>query len=187
VSTLIRNFFLFLLGLLVIAGALSAIQMDREPVTDIDIGTLISRIKAGEVESIDIQGNSLLAQLKEGGKVVAQKEGGESLSTLLVNYGVKPEVLQGIKTAVKGESGWGYWARVFLPFLIPFLLIGAVIFFMMRQVQGANGRAMSFGQAGAREVALDEKTKITFKDVAALGEAKEELHEKIYRAGRENS
>jgi len=64
-----------------------------------------------------------------------------------------------------------------LPFLIPFFLIGLVIFFMMRQVQGVNNRAMSFGQSGAREVTPEAKNRVAFKDVAGLEESKEELRE----------
>jgi cell division protease FtsH len=44
---------------------------------------------------------------------------------------------------------------------------------MMRSVQGANNRAMSFGQSQARESIQSTKDKVTFKDVAGVKEAKE--------------
>ena len=59
--------------------------------------------------------------------------------------------------------------------LLPFLLIAAFFWFMFRQAQGANRSAMGFGQSKAREMKPGGKTKITFKDVAGVREAKEEL------------
>jgi cell division protease FtsH len=50
---------------------------------------------------------------------------------------------------------------------------------MMRQVQGANTRAMTFGQSGAREIPKNAKDRVTFKDVAGVKEAKEELMEVV--------
>ena len=175
--TLFRNFILFILALLVIAGVLSTFQMGGATAERIDVGKLITQVRSGEVRRIEIKGDSLLIELKSGAKEVAQKESGESLSSLLKNYGVAPEAVQGIEVAVKRQSGFGYWISVLLPFLIPFFLIGLVIFFMMRQVQGVNNRAMSFGQSGAREVTPEAKNRVAFKDVAGLEESKEELRE----------
>ena len=80
---------------------------------------------------------------------------------------------------VRENEGADYWLGAILPFLLPFLLIGAFIFFMMRSVQGANSRAMMFGQSQAKEVNKDRKDKVTFKDVAGVKEAKEELYEVV--------
>jgi cell division protease FtsH len=72
-----------------------------------------------------------------------------------------------------------FWLAALLPFLIPLLLIGFFIFFMMRSVQGANNRALSFGQAQPRESDMKNREKVTFKDVAGVKEAKEELKEVV--------
>jgi cell division protease FtsH len=58
------------------------------------------------------------------------------------------------------------------------LIIGAFWFFMIRQMQGGNNKAMSFGKSRARMVNQGDKT-VTFSDVAGVDEAKEELHEII--------
>ncbi len=58
------------------------------------------------------------------------------------------------------------------------LIIGAFWFFMIRQMQGGNNKAMSFGKSRARMVNQGDKT-VTFNDVAGVDEAKEELHEII--------
>ena len=174
---LLRNFFIFLLGLLIIAGVLSTLQFDRVKEEPLDVGTFIARVKEGQVTNIEVRGDELKVGLPDGVQAVVKKEPGESLSALLKNYGVEPDTLKNVKVEVKREGGFSYWASVTLPFLIPFILIGVLIMFMMRQVQGANSRAMSFGQAGARQAPPDAKEKVTFQDVAGLRESKEELEE----------
>ncbi len=62
--------------------------------------------------------------------------------------------------------------------ILPVLLIGAFIFFMMRQAQGTNNQAMSFGKSRAR-MFLGNKTVVTFLDVAGVDEAKQELTEVV--------
>ncbi|MBI4135559.1 ATP-dependent zinc metalloprotease FtsH [Candidatus Uhrbacteria bacterium] len=178
-STLLRNFLLFFLGLLVIAGVLSVLQGDKTAPENIDISALVAHINDQKVTRIEVRGDDVHAELTDGEKVITRKEPGESFSALLKNYDVEAAALQGIPIAVKRESGLGYWVSVFLPFLIPFFLIGLIIFFMMRQVQGVNSRAMSFGQAGARQASPDNKDKVLFKDVAGLQESKEELKEVV--------
>jgi cell division protease FtsH len=62
--------------------------------------------------------------------------------------------------------------------LLPVLLIGGFIIFMMRQAQGTNNQAMSFGKSRAR-MFLGNKTVVTFNDVAGVDEAKQELTEVV--------
>ena len=68
-----------------------------------------------------------------------------------------------------------------IPLLInigPFILIGAIWFFMLRQMQSGGNKALSFGKSRARLLSMQQK-KVTFKDVAGVDEAKEELKEII--------
>lgn len=58
---------------------------------------------------------------------------------------------------------------------VPILILGLMLWFMMRQFQGGNGKALSFGKSRARK--FDPKDKVTFNDVAGVDEAKEELKE----------
>jgi len=104
-----------------------------------------------------------------------QKEAGESFSSLMKNLGVDPAKIAKINIQVKDESGLNFWLATILPILLPFLLIGGFIYFMMRSAQGANNRAMSFGQSQAKEFTPSDKEKVTFKDIAGVKEAKEEF------------
>ncbi len=72
-------------------------------------------------------------------------------------------------------SALGAWLNV-LGGLIPFILIGGLLFFMMRQAQGTNNQALSFGKSRAR-MFMGNKPTVTFSDVAGVEEAKQELQE----------
>ncbi|HET9544453.1 MAG TPA: AAA family ATPase, partial [Gaiellaceae bacterium] len=71
-----------------------------------------------------------------------------------------------------GENAW--WS--FFIYLIPFLLFFGFWIFLMNQMQGGGSKVMSFGKSRAKRMAPDSP-KITFKDVAGVDEAVEELHE----------
>jgi len=89
----------------------------------------------------------------------------QMLSTANVGYRVKP----------KDESS--IWPQILLSWL-PMLLLFAVFFFFMRQLQAGGGKAMSFGKSRAK-LLTDHQNRITFKDVAGVEEAKDEVEEII--------
>ena len=155
------------------------LSSSQQPGT-IDILSLVDKINQAEVTSITIIDNRLVVVLKDGSTLEATKETNESLGTLLKNYNVDPEKLKALKVTVEQDTSLRFWVLTLLPFLIPFLIVAVFIYFMMRQVQGANSRALMFGQSKAREVTpQDQRNRVTFKDVAGAKEAKEELKEII--------
>ena len=60
--------------------------------------------------------------------------------------------------------------------ILPFVIFIAIIFFAMRQMQGAGGKAMGFGKSRAK-LLTERHGRVTFDDVAGIDEAKEELEE----------
>jgi cell division protease FtsH len=70
------------------------------------------------------------------------------------------------------------WLGLILTGLLPLILIGGFIFFMMRQAQGTNNQALSFGKSRAK-MWIGNKTVVTFSDVAGVDEAKTELQEVV--------
>ncbi len=176
---ILKNFLIFLLIFLVIAAIFSTYTATTEKPTEIGLDKLIAQIENEEVKEIVVRNSKLEITLNNGQKEVTKKELADSLSTLLKNYDVDPAKMKKIKLDVKEDEGWGYWAITFLPILIPFLLIAVFIYIMMRQVQGANSKAMSFGQSGARELKAKGKDRVSFKDVAGCKESKEELMEVV--------
>jgi cell division protease FtsH len=90
---------------------------------------------------------------------------------------VKPEGTT-IQFSGKEASQSGQWISLLVGAILPVLLIGGFLFFMMRQAQGTNNQAMSFGKSRAR-MFLGNKTVVTFADVAGVDEAKTELQEVV--------
>ena len=83
---------------------------------------------------------------------------------------------KGVPYSFKDISN-GTWPSWILN-LAPFVLLGALWIFMMRQMQSGGNKALSFGKSRARLHSTQQK-KVTFKDVAGVEEAKEELQEII--------
>lgn len=177
---LVKNSLIIFLLLILVMALFSLFPVSFNKTKYIGIGEVIEKINNGEAREIAVDGDKLTLTLSNNDKVFSRKEAADSLSTLLKNYDVKPEKIEKIKIDIKEQTGFGFWVGAILPFLLPVLLIGVFIWFMMRQVQGANNRAMSFGQSQARETkSNDKKNRVTFKDVAGVKEAKEELKEVV--------
>ncbi|RMH40498.1 MAG: ATP-dependent zinc metalloprotease FtsH [Deltaproteobacteria bacterium] len=71
----------------------------------------------------------------------------------------------------------GFWQNLIISWL-PILFLFVIFFFFMRQLQAGGGKAMSFGKSKAK-LLTDHQNKVTFKDVAGVEEAKEEVEEII--------
>ncbi len=178
-----KNFFLFAAIFLIIAGFLSSRTIPLKSTEKVSINQLMGFIKEGKVTAVEIDQNTIRASAQDGStvkKIETRKEGIESFSDLLKTYDIPGDKIASLSITIKEASGLGFWLGTILPFLIPFLFIAAFIYIMTRQVQGANNRAMMFGQSGARQEdwrVADKNKRITFKDVAGAEEAKEELQE----------
>jgi len=178
-KTLIKNFLIFFTVFLLMAALFSLIGGGGQKTEPVGIETLISQINDQAVDKIAIVGNEIRVTLKQGKSEIVKKEAGDTFSQIVKNYNVEPSKLSGLKIEVQDDQGLDYWLAAILPFLIPFLLISLFIYFMMRSVQGANSKALMFGQSQARETSREFKGKVTFKDMAGAKEAKEELAEVV--------
>lgn len=142
------------------------------------MGTLVERIQSEEIESISVDDSEVEITEKDGDEAVTRKEGSQPLSEVLTDYGVSPEQLQAANISVADEGGRDYLLRVLLPSLLPLAILILIFWFMIRQMQGMNNRAMTFGQSGAKQF-KDTGDKADFDDVAGAKEAKNELKEVV--------
>lgn len=176
---LFKNIFIFFFIFFVIAGLLSAFSMNQQKNDEIDTQNLVSAISENKVDKIEIDDNKLIVYYLSGETKFLYKEPNETVSEMLSNYGVSAEKLQNIKVTVLQDSPLEKFASQLLPFLIPFLIIAVFIYFMLRQVQGANNKAMMFGKAKTRDASKTTNIKVRFNDVAGIREAKAELQEVV--------
>lgn len=173
-----KNLFIVLavLALLIVgAGAFTATEEAPEKVS---LNTVAQRVKEGAVSSIRVESGKLTITLQDGTIQESRKEGETSITESLVNYGVDPAQLGAFNLEVEGAPRFQQFLPV-ISFLPPLLLIGLLVWFMMRGSRGGAGGAFSFGQARAKMFggAQGRKQNVTFADVAGEEESIEELRE----------
>jgi cell division protease FtsH len=137
----------------------------------------------------DLSYSQLIAEVENGNAVKAVFDDAEvtgmlksgKFKTVMPNPEVQAKLAdrmreKGMEVSWK-DGGSGYWIS-FLTWGLPFLLILGLWFFMLRQMQASGNKALSFGKSRARLLSNQQK-RATFKDVAGVDEAKEELGEII--------
>jgi len=177
-SYLLKNLLIAFLAFLTIAGLFALTNEASQKAKEISLNQLVDQINLEQVSEIIIRGNILEIELKDGEKEKATKEKETSLTESLKNYDIDSEKLKLINLEIKGESGLAFWLGAVLPFLFPILIIGFFFWFMFRGAKQGQMQAFTFGRSKARLIdPKDKKNRTTFKDIAGLKEAKEELYE----------
>ena len=141
-------------------------------VPELEISGVLEMAEAGQLETIEVTGDKLAVTDVDGNQFKSRKEPGVSILELLRSRGVT--VGPGtVEVEIKSDGG-GFLPAV-LSFL-PLILIGALIFYMMRRSQGGISQALNIGKSRARAIG-ENKPSVTFGDVAGADEAKQELVE----------
>lgn len=174
-----NNFLTILIILFLVTFLFANFIENKEQDASIAISEVATLVKQGNVESLIVKGGEVEVKVKDQESLkYAQKEVESSITETLQSYGVTPEQLESIKIEVKGNTGMMFWLTVLIPIIIPIIFIILLIYFLTRQVKGAGMQAFTFGQSRARLTnPKDGKQKVTFKDVAGVKEAKQELME----------
>lgn len=182
-NKMLKNLGAIFLAFLILASIFALYNADPggAKAEQISVGQLADQINKEEVKNIIVSGEKVEVERKDGSKKFFTKEKESSLSETLKNYGTDQSKLQAVPVEIKGESGVNFWLGSILPILLPFIFIAGIFWFMLRQAQRGNSQAMSFGLSRAKweDPKKKKSNRITFKDVAGAGEAKEELKEVV--------
>lgn len=173
-----KNIVAVLLIFMVLASVYSILSEQTKSPEKISLSQVVSDINAGNVKAIHIDGNDLNIVYNDDTTKISKKEAESALSQTFSDYGVSKEQMAKVNLEVREPSGLMFWLGNILPFLLPLILI--IFFFWMaaRQVKSSSLQAFSFGKSRARVTGPDDKKeKVTFKEVAGVREAKEELME----------
>ena len=142
----------------------------KQPGSDkIVFSDFIGEVEKGGVSEAVIQGSDISGKLKDG----------KTFKTYAPEY---PDLVaklreNNVKITAEPISDGMSWGSILISWLPMVLIIGVWIFFM-RQMQSGGGKAMSFGKSRAK-LLTENQHKVTFKDVAGIDEAKEEVEEII--------
>ena len=158
----------FLIALMILSVISTYVSEPAAP-NQKDFSTFIYDLNQGDIKDVTIRTSE--------GLIVGKTNSGEYFKTYYYDY---PDLIADLEAQNVGikvnptDSGW-VWG-MFLQALLPFILIFVLWFFIFNQAKGMNNQAMSFGKSRAKPW-KDNKDKTTFKDVAGINEAVEELSE----------
>ena len=181
-NKVLQNFLFVILIFLLISSlfALFNPQVFEKP-EEVSFSQVSQDISQGNIKEIIVSGDDLLILYQDGKQMTSRKEPDSSLTQSLINYGVSQEKITGFEIKIEKEKGsiweWLMPVLIFLPLLI------FIWFFWTISKQAKTGASQTFGflKAPAKLFGSGKAPgeKVTFKDVAGLEEAKEEVKEVV--------
>jgi len=167
----LKNIGLYLLILVVSVSAINYFSLLQESkIKEIKYSEFISLVEKNQIEEVTVVGeNSINGVLKDGTTFKTYAPNDPQLINKLLARNVA------VDSQPPPEPPW--WSP-FLSSILPTLLLIGVMIFIMQQMQGGGNRVMSFGKSRAK-LHSEEKTKVTFDDVAGAEEAKQDLQEVV--------
>lgn len=163
----------FLVWLAVFATIIFTFNMlqgdDYESGHNVPISELLARVSDGVVATAKIQGRNVQGTFNDGAKFKTYIGDYPDIIGRLSDGGVRVEV-------APPDTRMNSFLSIFISWFPMLLLIGVWVFFMRQMQGGGKGGALGFGRSKAKLLS-DKGPKVTFKDVAGIDEAKEELVE----------
>lgn len=159
-------------GVLLMGWKLVTVNMNNAKDTAISESKMQNDIDAGLVKDITVNGSEVTGTYKEGKGAFHTVV----TPTFMDRAEEQDMTAHGVELNVKDPDNKA-WVSILLQ-IAPIAVVFALFLFMMRQMQSGGNKALSFGKNRARLLSMQQK-KITFKDVAGVDEAKEELKEII--------
>ena len=180
-----KNSFLYLILLLILIVAAVALFPRGGGAKDIpfvggslgDSESVLERLRTDQefIERIELDRDRIKLEYIDGNSFKARMPEGVDFFEFLDREGIDVSNPTFPDLEGKGGGGLGGIFGVLINFL-PLIIFGGILIFMLRQAQGSNSQAMSFGKSKARMLTANRPT-TTFNDVAGVVEAKEELQE----------
>ena len=165
-----KNLALWLVIGLILIALFNVFNKPMTPQSEVVFSEFMNEVENGQITEVMIQGDSISGKYADGRsfQTLAPPKDPDLIRTLRG---------KGVRIVVVPPEQTSWYMSILISWFPMILLLGIWIFFM-RQMQAGGGKALSFGKSKAR-LMNEAKNKTTFKDVAGVDEAKEELHEII--------
>jgi len=170
----LRNILLWSLVIFIGLYLLGSLVKIPIPSEEIPLSQVLTDIKAEKVEQVEVEDHKLILTYQDGEIFTSRKETGTSFTEILKGAEINPET---VNITIKDTSFSRAWVDI-LATLLPLGLMVLFFFFIFRQARGAQDTLFSFGRSRARLFAKGRQD-TTFKDVAGVQEAKQELEEVV--------
>lgn len=170
----LRNILLWVLVMGIVLSLVFSFRGVQPAIEEIPLSQVLTDIKEDKIKSVEVEDDKLVLTYKDGKEFFSRKEVGTSLTEILDSAGIPSEKVQ---VKVKDTSLSKAWVDI-LATLLPLGLMVIFFFFIFRQARGAQDTIFSFGRSRAKLFAKG-KQPISFKDVAGVEEAKQELEEVV--------
>jgi cell division protease FtsH len=173
-NTLLKNIAFWTLIILAVLFFYKFLSANRPDQVEISFSQFMADVEAGRVSKVTITGNEIAGEYGGAGPDGLQKR----FTTYAPDYDDLVKDLRKSNIAIDARKPKDSSYVVTLLGWLPILLMLGVWIFFMRQMQSGGNKALSFGKSKAR-LSSSQAKKVTFKDVAGVEEAKEELEEII--------
>lgn len=179
-NKILKNFGLVILVFVAISAVFALLNPGAlQKSNELALSDLVQKINDSQVSKINVSGSDLLIVFKDNTKVISRKETSISLDETLKNYGANPDILKQVAITIDPlkNSMLDWLTPIF--FILPLVIFGIFFWMIIRQGKNGPGQTFSFLKSPAKLFDSNNKEaeKITFKDVAGLEEAKEEVGE----------
>ena len=146
---------------------------------EVSLTQFAEAVNSGQVSRVIVRADTELRAETSDGAIVAvtRKERTSNIYETLQNLGVSEERISNLDIEIQSGETTATLLFNLIPFLLPTLLLGFLVWRMMRTARMGQDQAMSFGRSRARVSRDMERPTVTFSDVAGADEAKQELQE----------
>ncbi len=170
--------FVFLIIAVVLLFGIIASESFLQEKEEISLRELAIKINEGSVENLTVINSKIEVELDDESIATTKKEADVSIFESLESWGAERENIREVNISIEEEQDWTFLYTLLI-FSLPILFLFFIFRSIFKQAKGGAMQALDFSKAKARVFGEEGSPKagVTFKDVAGLEEAKEELKE----------